>query len=423
MTPLNHLYRTLWRWHFYAGLFCLPFVLVLSITGAVYLFKPQIEYWSDKSFHNLSTVTVRSTPQEQIERAKQHLAGARFVSYRVPQSEREAVIITLSLSGARHLVYINPYTMEVLKDIAYDSQFIRIVRALHGELLLSDTGAVLVELAGCWAIILIVTGLYLWWPRNSQGLAGVLYPRLRQGGRRFWRDLHATIGFWVALGTLFLLISGLPWALVWGSAFKEIRALGQPSVSQAWQVRHHHANETSSDSSQTLTQELLAGVAKLGMAAPIELKMTSVDTPLWQASSQHQNRMLRTTAWFDSSGQLVKTESFADRPVVDQIIGVGISAHEGHLFGWFNQLLGLLVAIGLCLVCLSGFVLWRRRKPEGRLGAPVQPLNSRTTKAVFWITLMLSLLLPVVAISLVIMTIVERTVLKKMPHTRRWLGV
>lgn len=35
--------RTLWRWHFFAGLFCLPFVAFLSLTGTVYLFKPQID--------------------------------------------------------------------------------------------------------------------------------------------------------------------------------------------------------------------------------------------------------------------------------------------------------------------------------------------------------------------------------------------
>ena len=39
------LYRTIWRWHFYAGLFCIPFVLWLALTGSIYLFKPQVEAW------------------------------------------------------------------------------------------------------------------------------------------------------------------------------------------------------------------------------------------------------------------------------------------------------------------------------------------------------------------------------------------
>ncbi|MEQ4596989.1 MAG: PepSY domain-containing protein, partial [Methylobacteriaceae bacterium] len=35
-------YRAVWRWHFYAGLLCLPFLILLSATGALYLFKAEI---------------------------------------------------------------------------------------------------------------------------------------------------------------------------------------------------------------------------------------------------------------------------------------------------------------------------------------------------------------------------------------------
>ena len=46
-------YRAVWRWHFYAGLFCIPFVTVLAISGSIYLFKPQIESWIDRDYDNL----------------------------------------------------------------------------------------------------------------------------------------------------------------------------------------------------------------------------------------------------------------------------------------------------------------------------------------------------------------------------------
>ena len=208
------LYRTLWRWHFYAGLFCIPFILTLSVTGAIYLFKPQINQWSERSFQNLQIADQPSTPAQQISTAKNSLPGSSLVSYRLPENEHQAVAITLQHSDKKVLVYINPYTQAILKTVNQDDQFIRIVRALHGELMLGTTGSIIIELAGCWAIVMIITGLYLWWPRNSAGLAGVLYPRLAKGGRRFWRDLHAVTGFWVALFTLFLLFSGLPWALI-----------------------------------------------------------------------------------------------------------------------------------------------------------------------------------------------------------------
>jgi len=65
-----------------------------------------------------------------------------------------------------------------------------VVFHLHGELLMGDRGSMVVELAASWAIVMILTGLYLWWPRNAGRFGGILYPRINQSGRVFWRDLH-----------------------------------------------------------------------------------------------------------------------------------------------------------------------------------------------------------------------------------------
>jgi uncharacterized iron-regulated membrane protein len=45
MTGRAALYRMVWRWHFYAALYVLPLVVVLSLSGALFLFKPQVERW------------------------------------------------------------------------------------------------------------------------------------------------------------------------------------------------------------------------------------------------------------------------------------------------------------------------------------------------------------------------------------------
>src|SRR3546814_11759841 len=68
--------------------------------------------------------------------------------------------------------------------------------AIHGSLLIGRAGGLIVELAASWAIVMILTGLYLWWPRG-RGLAGVVWPRLSLGGRAALRVLPAGPGFWV----------------------------------------------------------------------------------------------------------------------------------------------------------------------------------------------------------------------------------
>lgn len=427
------LYRTIWRWHFYAGLFCIPFIISLAVTGSIYLFKPQIDAWSERAYRSLPLSGERASAQQHIDAALAALPGSSFGSYRLPENNNHAIVITAKQQGKNFLVYVHPHSLEVLGSVASDKQFIRLVRSFHGELLLGNTGSVLVELAGCWAIVMILTGLYLWWPRSASGLAGVLYPRLAKGGRQFLRDLHAVTGFWVAFFTLFLLISGLPWALVWGTAFKEIRSLNKPPVEQTWSVSHqadsehqHHAHHgmQQSETGLLLTDSLLEKVKALNFASPVELSPARGKPGQWQVSSQHQNRVLRADAWFDGESEaLLNVKTFGEKSAVDKAVGIGISAHEGHLFGWLNQLLGLFTALGLLLVSVSGFILWRKRKPDGVLGAPPVMADARIGLTIASITLILALFLPLLLLSLVVLTVLEYMCFRHVPALRVWLGL
>ena len=48
--PGSRWYNAVWRWHFYAGMFCVPFVLWLAVTGSIYAWRPQIEAWLDRPY-------------------------------------------------------------------------------------------------------------------------------------------------------------------------------------------------------------------------------------------------------------------------------------------------------------------------------------------------------------------------------------
>lgn len=421
------MYRTLWRWHFYAGLFCLPFVLTLALSGTVYLFKPQVDHWQEASYRNLPSDSAKASPDAQIRAALEHYPNSRFVHYRLPQSPNDAVAITVNHAGEAVRLYVNPFTLEIMHAVPVERAFMQLVKRFHGELLAGDVGSIVIELAGSWAIVLTVTGLYLWWPRNAKGLAGVLYPRLRRGQRLFWRDLHAVTGFWVAGFTLFLLISGLPWALVWGGALKELRQQGNQAHHQEaapdWALRSNAAHTAHHTTLPSLSAALLQNAQDLNFAPPAELAPDGNRTGVWQLKSQTQNRPLRAEAWLDAkTGAVLETREFSDKKMLDRVIGIGIAAHEGQLFGWYNQALGVFTTTGLALMTISAFVLWRRRKPGCALGAP-PPSQAALGKAVAVTLLALSLILPLLAVSLVMIWLVERLILRRLPRTRQWLGL
>ena len=77
------LYRALWRWHFYAGLLCVPFVVLLAITGSIYLFKPQVEAFADRPFDHLVASGPYASAAEQVTRAVAAVPGSHFSAYEV----------------------------------------------------------------------------------------------------------------------------------------------------------------------------------------------------------------------------------------------------------------------------------------------------------------------------------------------------
>lgn len=425
------LYRTLWRWHFYAGIFCIPFVLTLAVSGGIYLFKPQVEAWMESPFRNLSVAGTRASAAEHIEAARAFLPDGQLVNYRLPQSPQDAVVVSLHQSGTTQRVFVHPHTLEILHVQNSHYEPMQLVKRFHGELLAGYVGSILVELAGCWAIVLVLTGLYLWWPRHSKGLAGVLYPRLRQSGRIFWRDLHAVIGFWVAGFALFLLISGLPWALVWGGALKELRQQNDdahnhhqaaPADWSLSSMENHRSDQRSHP--VRLPEILVQNAQALNFPHPVELAPTTDNSGNWILKSQTQNRPQRIDAWLDgNSGEVLKTATFAEKNLLDRIIGIGIAAHEGQLFGWFNQLLGLFTTACLVMMSISGFILWRRRKPAKILGAPPPLPQTNAGKVVTGVVLLLALVLPLLAISLITILLMEWLILRRLEVTRRWLGL
>ena len=101
-------YNLAWRWHFYAGLFVLPFILILSVTGAIYLFKPQIQHWEERAWMGLAAEGGVS-PDRQRDAALSAFPGARFGGYRLPERAGDSALIRLVLAdgGARD-VFVSP---------------------------------------------------------------------------------------------------------------------------------------------------------------------------------------------------------------------------------------------------------------------------------------------------------------------------
>lgn len=449
-------YRAIWRWHFYAGIVCIPFMIVLAITGSIYLFKPQVEAFVDRPYDRLTLTGSLAPLEAQVKAAEAAVPGSKLKEIVLAADPTDATrVIVLDGDGEATRVYVRPDDLTILKNVREDDRFMEVAKTIHGELLMGDRGSIVVELAASWGILMVLTGLYLWWPRGASGLAGVVFPRLGRGSRLMWRDLHAVTGFWISGLVLFLLLTGLPWTTVWGEAFKEVRRLtGTAAVAQDWtnsrsqEHAEHRAEAQSADAmamggmdmgqmtleehmammggaTPPLSWDQIAGrVRAMNLPPPVLVRPPSAKSPMWRVSSDTQNRPKRVALELDpASGGVVRRETFGDKHPIDKVVGVAIAAHEGQLFGPLNQALGVLAALGLVTLSVTAGMVWWKRRPDGVLGAPERLGDGKVSAG--WIALVLALgvFLPVLGASLIALGLLELLVLRWTPGVRTWLGL
>lgn len=440
--PGSRWYNAVWRWHFYAGLFCIPFVIWLSLTGTLYLWRPQIETWLDRPYDHRPADGPPAAPDAQVAAALRAVPGSHLHTYVLPAAADQAARILVMRDGVDHRVYVDQRSRVVLGVVAEEQRPLRVVMRLHGQLLAGDVGSYIVEIAACWAAVMLLTGLYLWWPRGRRWGAGVLYPRLDARGRPFWRDLHAVAGVWVSLAALGLILTGLPWAKAWGSYLGEVRAWtgaergpvdwtigGRPPTPRADAMLAPHAGHEAmampaSELRKGELDRVVAAVRPLGLAAPVTIAPPRRAGGPWIAASDAADRPLRAEAEVDgASGRVIGRVGFADRHWIDRLIGYGIAVHEGALFGLANQILGTLTALLLVLLAASGAVLWWRRRPVGLLGAPLPLSRPRYGAGLVAAIVALALAMPMFGATLLLVLAVEAGVLRRLPGARRWLGL
>tara|TARA_R110002072_G_scaffold297437_1_gene470284 strand:+ start:20113 stop:21444 length:1332 start_codon:yes stop_codon:yes gene_type:complete len=423
--PRQWLYIAMWRWHFYAGLLSIPICMFLGTTGAIYLFKPFVE---PLLYHDLQTVTAGDAKlplTQQLEAAQSARPNAKVGSITPGTEPHAATEVSMrTSSGENILIYVNPYTGAVTGELIRSRMFMQQVRDLHGELMLGKFGTLCVELTACWTIVLLATGIYLWWPRPAFRLKGVFIPRLRQGSRLFWRDMHAVVAMYASAIVLVLLITGLPWTTVWGGLFKEFQSTtGQARpLAAEFQVPFKSVKP---EGARPLSLEDVVNVAHVnGMANGYTIMLPR--GPAGTYGFVNRNQKLEESDFLfinQYTADVISRAGWDDHPATAKAVALGIRLHQGELFGVANLILMLIGALAVIWMSFSAAVMWWRRRPSGKLGVPTRPADWSIPRGIAAIILLLAILLPLVGVSLIFVLLLEKVVLTRVPRVCEWLGL
>jgi uncharacterized iron-regulated membrane protein len=447
-TTLQH---RVWRWHFFAGLMVIPFAVILAVTGAIYLFKPQFDAAVE------ARINARAAPlagdilaaDALVEAGLAAYPGGKFAKLTLPSDGADPTVeVDIRGEAGPRTLWVDRTTGEVLHNTSTPGRFMNFVKRIHGTLLAGDRGSLVVETMASWMIILIVTGVYLWWPRGAAWWR-VFVPKFGEGpGRReTWRKVHGMGGAWIGGVVLAILFFGLPWTQVWGDGFNKAKDLaGLKAPGQEWFVTLESGNpladhsmhdmhagtdhgagaelwDQGKASSEVGVQSASAGagaVAPLSLqavldlaaperyAAPVEVQPPRGENGVWTIRSMAASRPDRITVHHDrwTGAELMRIE-FTDHNPVDRFMALGVAFHEGALFGWLNQAVGVIATLGVMLLSVTGGIMWWRRRPKGRLGTPPMPTDKRLAVGVVVLILALCLFLPMAGVTLLAALVIE----------------
>lgn len=441
------IYQIVWRWHFYAGIIFAPFLIILAFSGGVYLFKPQIEsmlykdlyYVQEEGTSTLSASTL-------VSNLKESYPDGSITSIKFYDDPSRTTEIGLLDNGQMYSVFVDPYNGEVYGTLNNEEKFTEIFKKLHSELIVGGTVANrIIELAACWGVILLITGLYIWWPRNKSSIWGTILPRLNAKGKTFWRDMHAVPAFWLSLFILLLIATGLPWTGVMGeqiNRFATSTNTGTPPFAYSWAGKPESvtltkdvaqdipwANKNLSVPTSTtgkylpITLEDVIYIAKNeNIKKPYTISMPDGESGVYTVSNDQKPANLATLHLDQYSGAVLSDVRFKDFGITAKLIEVGIALHEGRLFGLANQVFGLIVCLGLIGIVISSFVMWRKRKPQGKLGAPNKPKDKKITRTIFYIMLVMGIIMPLVGASIIVVFLLDRFVFPRIKSFKIWLN-
>ena len=435
------LYRRVWRWHFYAGLICLPFLAMMALTGGLYLFKEPIEslVYSDLR-HVASSAAPMLDAEALVAKARAAQPGEPIRFAPPPQPGRSVEVGIRAPEGAV-AVYLDPGSGRVLGHLRDDHELMEVVKSIHSLAIAGTVANHWIEVVAGWAIVLVVSGAFLWWPRGRKG--GVYSLRARPATRLWWRDLHAVTGVVAAAAIFFLAVTGMPWSAFWGAEFGSLSnawGIGLPKYvfgpgpastpptaslgSVPWTLTQApmpqsgpHANHAASLSSTAEPQTLLPSIglnealrifSRMGLPADARVSLPAGPRGVYSAMEFPDDVRSQRVVHLDRySGAVLADVGYKDYGAAGRAVEWGVSLHTGRQFGWVNQLVMLFGCLAILLLTVSAVVMWWKRRPQRRLAAPPRRVGDRAAIGAVSVAALLGLLYPLLGASMLLAMLID----------------
>ena len=396
----------LWKWHVIAGLISAPCIALLAITGGLYLFKDAYEKPTIANIETVAPITESFSFDEQ-RRTADSVREEPHTSMVLPADAAKATQFIAGRFGDKISTYIDPYTNKATGVFNETTSGMYKVRKLHGALLLGKAGAYIIELVASWMVVLLVTGIFVWWPASRWRFSGFFIPRFGMGKKVLFRDLHAITAFWIS-GLLLLVLAGaFPWTEIVGANFKTVQKLTQTGFPETWMgiglSKPTTGREIPLDS-------IVSKARKLNLPGKVHIDFPYGSAGVYSVGNiYYPDLSLQQKFHYNPyTGNLVLHQKWEDVGILMRGRMWVMAFHQGQ-FGPWNWWLMLIVAFFLFLSSLAAIVSYFAKKPKNRWVIPHVPRGFQASFGVIVIIIFLGLMFPLFGLSAFLIFVYEKT--------------
>jgi uncharacterized iron-regulated membrane protein len=375
--------------HRWLGLLSSAVIFIVCLTGSLYAFRNPVSEFRNR--HLIYATLPENAGLLHLDEIQDifHGRGLEIRSIVIPADGRKKNLV-ISYAGADGSAggtgYFDPGTCREVTGM-YDrseDRFFQTLLGLHRNLLLGRTGKRIVGVSVLLFVLMLVSGLVLWWPRTwkRNTLKTSFLVKWKAKPFRVIYGIHKVFGFYAALLLLFIAITGLYVSFPWVKNAVIVTLGGEPilkrespaedevsdsfaSLLQEMLQREAEKNDPANTAKFTLAQVLAMADVYLNYPAETVIVMPDANTPRYTVRKVNTHNFfgakVSDAVTFDRKGEMRSLERFRDKPLHRQFIEISRPLHTGEIIGLPGIIIYSLTSLVGCSLPVTGFIVWWKR--------------------------------------------------------------
>ena len=366
MTSLRSLWLRLHRWFALS----LGWILILAgLTGTILIIAQPLDRLSHPELFKTSAPSSETaaplTPI--LEKAREEFGSKATLRFKLPQAPEQSLWLRVQSEHWRGTIYLNPATGQEQGRRGETEGFVNFVFKLHSTLLLEANGKAILAWTALAYVLLLITGLILWWPKRWPGNWNIV---LDKGLMRALFDLHRIGGAVMGLLIAVSVITGA--YMAWRPLGDALNMLTGSTAIKPPKLAMLTAEQLAKPSSPADADRMLA-LAKAAMpdAQPsfVQLPPNSkqaVRIRFRAPGEPHPNGI--SSVWLDPRTHAVlAVQRWNELDTGAAAVAIAYPLHTGELGGVWMEILAGLNGLVLAGLGISGSLLWWKRRKARKL--------------------------------------------------------